>query len=50
MHPYYIIRAVGGALYLIGVLIMAYNLWRTVRSDVPARAVVAAPVLAGEVA
>jgi cytochrome c oxidase cbb3-type subunit 1 len=34
MHPYYIIRAVGGAMYLIGVLIMAYNLWRTVRGEV----------------
>jgi len=33
MHPYYIIRALGGLLYLGGVLIMAYNLWRTVRSD-----------------
>ena len=32
MHPYYIIRALGGALFLIGALLMAYNLWRTVRS------------------
>ena len=34
MHPYYIIRAFGGLLYLSGTLIMAYNLWRTVRGDV----------------
>jgi cytochrome c oxidase cbb3-type subunit 1 len=34
MHPYYIIRAFGGLLYLTGTLIMAYNLWRTVRGDV----------------
>jgi len=34
MHPYYIIRAAGGALYLSGLVIMAYNLWRTVRGDV----------------
>jgi cytochrome c oxidase cbb3-type subunit 1 len=34
MHPYYIIRAAGGALYLIGALLMAYNLWRTARGDV----------------
>ena len=34
MHPYYIIRALGGALYLIGALIMVYNLWRTARGDV----------------
>jgi hypothetical protein len=31
MHPFYIIRALGGALFLIGALIMAYNLWMTVR-------------------
>ncbi len=36
MHPYYFIRAVGGALYLIGALIMAYNLWRTATSKEPA--------------
>jgi cytochrome c oxidase cbb3-type subunit 1 len=29
MHPFYIIRAAGGALFLIGALIMAYNLWMT---------------------
>ncbi len=33
MHPYYIIRAVGGILYLTGGLIMAYNVWRTIRGD-----------------
>ena len=33
MHPFYIIRAAGGALFLIGALIMAYNLWMTVRTD-----------------
>ena len=32
MHPFYIIRAAGGALFLIGSLIMAYNLWMTVRA------------------
>ena len=30
MHPFYLIRALGGALFLIGALIMAFNLWRTV--------------------
>ncbi|MFT3728133.1 MAG: cytochrome-c oxidase, cbb3-type subunit I [Terricaulis sp.] len=35
-HPYYIIRAIGGGLYLTGILIMAYNLWRTARGDAPA--------------
>jgi cytochrome c oxidase cbb3-type subunit 1 len=34
MHPFYVIRAVGGILFLLGALIMAYNLWRTIRGDV----------------
>src|SRR6516162_202517 len=32
MHPFYMIRAAGGALFLIGSLVMAYNLWMTVRA------------------
>jgi cytochrome c oxidase cbb3-type subunit 1 len=32
MHPFYIIRALGGALFLAGALIMAWNLWKTVTS------------------
>lgn len=31
MHPFYVIRALGGALFVAGALIMAYNLWMTVR-------------------
>jgi cytochrome c oxidase cbb3-type subunit I len=38
MHPYYVIRAAGGLLFLIGSLVMVYNLWRTIRGDVPATA------------
>jgi cytochrome c oxidase cbb3-type subunit 1 len=41
MHPYYIIRAFGGLLYLTGTLIMAYNIYRTVRGDIRAGEVVA---------
>ena len=33
MHPFYVIRALGGALFLAGAVIMAYNLWRTMRGD-----------------
>jgi cytochrome c oxidase cbb3-type subunit 1 len=33
MHPFYVIRAIGGSLFVIGSLIMAYNLWRTARGD-----------------
>ena len=35
MHPFYIVRFVGGALYLSGMLLMAYNIWQTVRNAVP---------------
>jgi cytochrome c oxidase cbb3-type subunit 1 len=34
MHPFYVIRALGGVLYLTGALIMAYNLVRTIRGDI----------------
>ncbi|HRK24126.1 MAG TPA: cytochrome-c oxidase, cbb3-type subunit I [Beijerinckiaceae bacterium] len=33
MNPYYIIRAIGGLLFVAGSLIMAYNLWKTATSD-----------------
>jgi len=36
MHPFYVIRALGGVLFLTGALIMAYNLWRTARGDIRA--------------
>ena len=35
MHPFYIIRATGGLLFLIGSLLMVYNIWRTIRGDEP---------------
>jgi cytochrome c oxidase cbb3-type subunit 1 len=45
MHPYYVIRMLGGLLFLAGSLIMVYNLVRTVRGDVAtAPAAVAAAV------
>ena len=31
MHPYYLVRFLGGVLYLTGMLIMVYNLVRTTR-------------------
>jgi cytochrome c oxidase cbb3-type subunit I len=34
MHPYYIIRAIGGLLFVLGSLVMAYNVFRTIRGDV----------------
>jgi len=38
MHPFYVIRALGGVLFLVGALIMVYNLVRTVRGDVAVEA------------
>ena len=47
MHPFYMIRAAGGVLFLTGALIMAYNMWRTIRGDIrveaPAGGVAAQP-------
>ncbi|TVP93130.1 MAG: cytochrome-c oxidase, cbb3-type subunit I [Pseudomonadaceae bacterium] len=34
--PGYYVRALGGLLFLIGMLLMAYNVWRTVRQSKPA--------------
>jgi cytochrome c oxidase cbb3-type subunit 1 len=34
MHPFYVVRALGGILFLIGALLMVYNLIRTARGDV----------------
>jgi len=33
MHLYYIVRALGGLLYLSGYLIMIYNIWKTIKSE-----------------
>jgi cytochrome c oxidase cbb3-type subunit 1 len=35
MHPFYVIRALGGALFLAGALIMVFNVWMTIRSGEP---------------
>jgi len=44
MHPYYIVRAMGGALFLIGTLVMTYNLWKSIAGAKPIE--VAVPALA----
>jgi cytochrome c oxidase cbb3-type subunit I len=38
MHPYYIARAIGGLLFLIGACIGAYNIWMTIKIPSPAAA------------
>ncbi len=40
LHPMYIIRALGGAMFVAGALIMAYNLYRTIYDGEPAKAAI----------
>ena len=46
MHPFYVIRALGGALFLVGALIMVLNLWTHRRIRGEAIAAVHRPALA----
>ncbi|MGI9351346.1 MAG: cytochrome-c oxidase, cbb3-type subunit I [Rhizobiaceae bacterium] len=38
IHPEYVMRMVGGLLYLAGALVMVYNIWRTIQGAVPVTA------------
>jgi cytochrome c oxidase cbb3-type subunit 1 len=42
--PFYLIRLVGGILFLSGMLVMAYNVWKTIAGAKPFDAPVVAPV------
>jgi cytochrome c oxidase cbb3-type subunit 1 len=42
MHPYYIIRALGGVLFVLGSLVMAYNVYKTIKGDVAEEALIPA--------
>lgn len=44
MHPFYIVRFLGGVSFLVGMLIMAYNVWKTIAGAKPVEAVIPAPV------
>ena len=44
MHPFYVIRALGGVLFVVGALLMVYNFWRTIRGDEATERRAAAPV------
>jgi cytochrome c oxidase cbb3-type subunit 1 len=33
MHPFYVIRAIGGSLFLIGFCLMLYNVYMTITSS-----------------
>jgi len=34
-YPGYIVRVIGGGIFFAGMLVMAYNVYRTIREDVP---------------
>ncbi len=46
MYPYYVMRTFGGLLYLVGALIMAFNIYMTIKGRVRDEAAMGAPALA----
>jgi cytochrome c oxidase cbb3-type subunit 1 len=46
MHPYFIVRFIGGAFFLLGTLVMAWNVWKTIQGAKPATATIPAPAAA----
>jgi cytochrome c oxidase cbb3-type subunit 1 len=46
MHPFYIVRFLGGVFYLVGMLVMAYNVWKTIVGARPVAAPIPAPAVA----
>ncbi len=43
MHPFYVIRFTGGLFFVTGMLIMSYNIWKTIKGATPASAPVPVP-------
>ena len=48
LHPFYLVRALGGICFLAGALLMVVNLWRTVRGEAAVVAPAAAVLQAAE--
>jgi cytochrome c oxidase cbb3-type subunit 1 len=46
MYPFYMVRFLGGAIFLIGVVLMGYNLYKTIAGTKAAEAAIPAPVAA----
>ena len=46
LHPMYVIRAIGGGMFLVGSLIMAYNIYRTICDGEPVEQAHTKPALA----
>jgi cytochrome c oxidase cbb3-type subunit 1 len=49
-YPFYAVRLLGGLLYLSGMLLMAWNVWKTVSESRPAEAMIPAPAPVGHAA
>jgi cytochrome c oxidase cbb3-type subunit 1 len=46
MHPFYVIRLLGGVMFLVGTLVMCYNIYRTIANAKPVLAPVPVPAAA----
>ena len=46
MHPYFIVRFLGGAFFLFGTCVMAWNIWKTIQGAKPAVATIPEPAVA----
>ncbi|MDJ0779740.1 MAG: cytochrome-c oxidase, cbb3-type subunit I [Gammaproteobacteria bacterium] len=46
LHPYYIVRTLGGAFFLLGAVVMAYNLWRSIADAKPVEVEIPTPASA----
>ncbi len=46
MHPFYIVRFLGGALFLAGALVMAFNIWRSIAGARTVAVAIPAPATA----
>jgi len=44
MYPFYVARMFGGLLYLVGALLMAYNIYKTIRGDIRQERAMGAPL------
>jgi cytochrome c oxidase cbb3-type subunit I len=42
MHPFYVVRLLGGVFFLGGMLVMAYNIWKTIAGAKPVEAAIPA--------
>jgi cytochrome c oxidase cbb3-type subunit I len=43
MHPFYMVRFLGGVFFLSGMLVMAYNMWKTIAGAKPVLTAIPAP-------